>query len=236
MHAVPVPVEDVVGDGRWMSQHQRFLIQAKGREPEVVFIGDSIIQLMRFSSHYKSFLEPMHCLNFGIGSDQTQHVLWRIINGELDCVQPKVIVLEVGTNNHDHSADQVVGGIMEIVRVTQDKQPSAQLIVMGIPPRGEKPNPVREKIATINKDLLKKLSGTPNVTFINIEPSMFINEDGLISHKDMYDYLHMTDDGYKKFCEPLQEEIQNLSQNFIKVENISQDMQSINEVLASDTP
>lgn len=106
----------------------------------------------------------------------------------------------------------------------------------GIPPRGEKPNPVREKIAKINSELVQKLNGIPNVTFINIEPSMFLNDDGHISHKDMYDYLHMTDAGYQKFCEPLHEEIQNLSQNFVKVENISQDMQSINEVLASDTP
>jgi len=32
---------------------------------------------------------PLHCLNFGIGSDQTQHVLWRVQNGELDNFQPK---------------------------------------------------------------------------------------------------------------------------------------------------
>ena len=35
-------------------------------------------------------LEPLHSLNFGIGGDQTQHVLWRIENGELEYITPKV--------------------------------------------------------------------------------------------------------------------------------------------------
>jgi len=36
---------------------------------------------------------PLHCLNFGIGSDQTQHVLWRVQNGELDNFSPKASFL-----------------------------------------------------------------------------------------------------------------------------------------------
>lgn len=60
-----------------------------------------------------------------------------------------------------------------------------------------------------------------NVSFLNIDPSMFVRENGLISYKDMYDYLHLTKAGYQKLCEPLLEEIQNVLQVFMKVENTS---------------
>ena len=33
---------------------------------------------------------PLHSLNFAIADDQTQHVLWRLQNGELDNIEPKV--------------------------------------------------------------------------------------------------------------------------------------------------
>lgn len=35
--------------------------------------------------------EPLHCLNFGIGGDQTQNILWRLNNGELETLEPKVM-------------------------------------------------------------------------------------------------------------------------------------------------
>ena len=60
-----------------------------------------------------------------------------------------------------------------------------------------------------------------NASFLNTDPSMFVRENGLISHTDMYDYLHPTNVGYQKLCDPLLEEIQNLLQVFMKVENTS---------------
>ncbi|CAC5400669.1 PAFAH1B2_3 [Mytilus coruscus] len=203
----PKQVEDVQGDGRWISQHKRFMLEAKEREPEVVFIGDSLIQHMQFSEIWVKMFQPLHSLNFGIGGDQTQHVLWRVENGEMDDVQPKVVVLLVGTNNYDHTDKEVTEGILAIVKAIQERQSQVQIIVLGIPPRGEKPNPLREKISKINEGLSSKLSSTPNITFLNADFSAFINSEGLIDSKDMYDYLHFTNEGYRKFCEPLVEEI-----------------------------
>lgn len=217
----PTQLIDEQGDGRWMSQHNRFIYESKEREPDIVFVGDSLILHMQFSEIWVKMFQPLHCLNFGIGGDQTQHVLWRVENGEMDSVQPKVIVLLVGTNNHGHTAEQVTDGIMAIVKAIQDRQKDAQLIVMGIPPRGEKPNELRDKIKKINENLSSKLKNKPNVTFLNAEFSVFLNSEGHIDPADMYDYLHFTNEGYRKFCEPLVEEVQNLLQTFIKVENTS---------------
>ncbi|CAH1797599.1 unnamed protein product [Owenia fusiformis] len=220
---VPTPVQDVQGDNRWMSMHNRFVAQGKRREVEVLFIGDSLVQQLQFSPVWEKMFVPLHCLNFGIGKDETQHVLWRLQNGELDSLSPKVVVLLVGTNNHDHSADQVVEGILAIVNTIEEKQPEAQTVVVGIPPRGQNPNKLREKITKINQSLASKLSNEPRAVFVNVDAGLFVNSDGEISHRDMYDYLHFTAQGYQKLCEPILEEVQNLLKTFVKVESTSFD-------------
>lgn len=72
-------------------QHNRFLLDTKEKEPDVVFIGDSLIQRLVHTEMWNNFFAPMHALNFGIGGDLIQNVLWRIENGELDHINPKVI-------------------------------------------------------------------------------------------------------------------------------------------------
>lgn len=232
----PKPVDDVQGDGRWMSQHKRFVDETKEKEPEIVFIGDSLIQQIANTELWKKLFEPLHCLNFGIGGDQTQNILWRIQNGEMDCIEPKVVVLLAGTNNYDHTAEQVAEGLMEIVSAVQHKQPKTQIVVMGIPPRGENPNPLREKVAKINSIVSDQLSSIPNATFLATDPSLFVDKNDKISHTDMYDYLHLTTEGYQKICEPLLDTIQDLAQDFVKVENISLDSDSLAGDLATKAP
>lgn len=220
--AVPTAVEDAQGDGRWMSMHNRFINEAKEKEPEVLIVGDSIIQLLAQDQIWNKMFVPLHCLNFGIGGDQTQNVLWRLQNGELEDFSPKVIVIGVGTNNHGHSADQVAEGILAIFKTCQTKQPQAHVIVVGIPPRGQYENPLRKKLASINDTVCKQVCKWPNASFLDIEPNWFISPvDGSISHHDMYDYLHLTHQGYLKIVEPLLEEIQTILKNFLAADALS---------------
>uniref|UniRef100_A0A3B3ZEJ9 Platelet-activating factor acetylhydrolase IB subunit alpha2 n=1 Tax=Periophthalmus magnuspinnatus TaxID=409849 RepID=A0A3B3ZEJ9_9GOBI len=154
--AVPKPVEDVQGDARWISQHTRFVQECKDAEPDVLFIGDSMIQLMQQYDIWRELFSPLHALNFGIGGDTTCNVLWRLQNGELENISPKVVVLWVGTNNHEHTAEQVAGGVMAIAQFLATRLPKAKIIVLGLLPRGERPNLLREKNATVNS-LLRSL-------------------------------------------------------------------------------
>lgn len=71
-------------------QHNRFLSDAKGKDGDVIFIGDSILQALEHTEVWNQWFAPLHCLNFSIYKDQTQNVLWRIRNGELDHVDPRV--------------------------------------------------------------------------------------------------------------------------------------------------
>jgi platelet-activating factor acetylhydrolase IB subunit beta/gamma len=220
--AIPDIVEDSQGDGRWMSMHNRFMAEAREKEPEVVLIGDTHIQRLAHNEIWDKMFVPLHCLNFGIGSDQTQNVLWRVQNGELDNFSPKVIVVGVGTHNYQHSVEQVVEGILAIVDTCHEKQPQAEVLVMGIPPRGQFPNPVREKISAINQLLAGRLHGMPSTTFFHVDPSLFVSaSDGTISHHDLYDYLHLSRTGIHKLAEPLLEEIEMLLKNFLTADSAS---------------
>uniref|UniRef100_A0A672PN40 Platelet-activating factor acetylhydrolase IB subunit alpha2 n=1 Tax=Sinocyclocheilus grahami TaxID=75366 RepID=A0A672PN40_SINGR len=106
---------------------------------------------------WRELFSPLHALNFGIGGDTTCNVLWRLQNGELENIRPRVVVLWVGTNNHEHTADQVAGGILAIAQLVMTHLPKSKIIVLGLLPRGEFPNPLREKNAAVNNLLRASL-------------------------------------------------------------------------------
>ncbi|KAG9265338.1 platelet-activating factor acetylhydrolase IB subunit beta [Astyanax mexicanus] len=200
--ANPEPVEDVQGDARWMSQHNRFVQECKDAEPDVLFVGDSMVQLMQQQEVWKELFSPLHVLNFGIAGDTTCNVLWRLQNGELHNIKPKVVVVWVGTTNYQHTAEQVSGGVMEIVQLLINQIPHTKIILLGLLPRGERQNPLREKNAKVNDLLRASASRLSSVQLLDLS-SDFTHSDGTISSRDMFDYLHLTSAGYRKVARPL---------------------------------
>ncbi|RXG53459.1 Platelet-activating factor acetylhydrolase IB subunit beta [Armadillidium vulgare] len=135
--------------------HNRFVSQAREMEPDVLFVGDSLIANLQSTDLWEKWFVPMHSLNFGIGGDQTQNVLWRLHNGELECLKPKAVVILVGTNNHSNTAEEVAEGVMEICNTVREKQPQAYIIALTIPPRGQKHNSLREKNNKVNAMIIE---------------------------------------------------------------------------------
>lgn len=96
------------------------------------------------------------------------------------------------------------------------------VLSQGVPPRGQFANPLREKIERLNELLSDRIPSLPNAQFFPVEPSLFVSAvDGSISRADMHDFLHFTDAGYRKFVEPLLEEIQTLLKNFMTADTLS---------------
>lgn len=87
----------------------------------------------------------MHCLNFSIRDDRTENTLWRIHNGVLDNVKPKIVVVHVGTNNVDNSPQEITEGLVTVVYAIRDRLPDAYIILPTLLPRGQQPNKLREK-------------------------------------------------------------------------------------------
>ncbi|XP_076831841.1 platelet-activating factor acetylhydrolase IB subunit alpha2-like [Brachyhypopomus gauderio] len=200
--ATAEPVDDVQGDGRWTSQHNRFVQECKDAEPDVLFVGDSMVQQMKHQEVWRAFFSPLHALNFGIAGDTTCNVLWRLRNGELQNIRPKVVVVWVGTSNYQHTAGQVAGGLMAIVQLLINQLPHTKVIVLGLLPRGERQNPLREKNAEVNRILRTALPRLGPAQFLDLS-SEFVHSDGTVSPRDMFDYLHLTASGYRIVAKPL---------------------------------
>ena len=195
---------------RDVARHKQFLEIAKKGGVEVVFIGDSITQGWGNNAAWKKNFEPLKAANFGIGGDQTGHVLWRITDGhEIDKLNPKVAVIMIGTNNTGgHSAGQIAGGIKAIVARLREKQPQLHILLLGVFPRGEKPNPQREKLAAVNA-AIAKLDDGKMVHYLDIGPK-FMQADGTITKEIMPDYLHLSAKGYDIWAEAIDAKVAEL--------------------------
>lgn len=87
---IAAPFPDTEGDERWICIHKRFLSECREKDPDVIFLGDCIFETLQDTETWYQYFAPLHCLNFSIRNDRTENVLWRVENGELDNVKPKV--------------------------------------------------------------------------------------------------------------------------------------------------
>jgi lysophospholipase L1-like esterase len=207
-------------DAGWKKRHEGFVAMAKKGGVDLLFLGDSITDLWGGEGHrdasqggeiFRQEFEPLKAANFGIGGDQTQHVLWRIQNGELDGIQPKVVMLMIGTNNTSrNTAEEIAEGVTAIVKEIHKRSPSTKVLLLGIFPRGEKPNNrQRDKIKQVNAIIARLEDRGKTVRYLDLG-NKFLEPDGTISRKIMYDALHLTEEGYQIWADAVKGPIKEL--------------------------
>ncbi|MBL8800317.1 MAG: GDSL family lipase [Planctomycetia bacterium] len=186
--------------------HESYVEIAKKGDVEVLFLGDSITAGWRGAGKdvWAKHFEPLKAANFGIGGDRTQHVLWRILNGELDGIKPKIAVLMIGTNNSGaDSATDIAEGVTEIVKTIHKKSPSTKVLLLAVFPRGKMlPNSQNDKLIEVNKTLAKLDDGGKTVRFLDIGPK-FLGEDKQLPKDIMPDFLHLSPKGYEIWAEAI---------------------------------
>jgi len=199
--------------GWWLARHERKLEEAK-QGADIVFLGDSITQGWETAGKnvWREHFSAKRALNLGFGGDSTQHVIWRLAHGELDGVNPKVVVLHLGTNNARHSEatpEQIAEGIRAIIETIHAKAPSAKVLLHAIFPRGLNANdPWRKRCIEINKHL-PALADGQRVRLLDIG-SVFTNADGTISKDIMPDLLHLSAKGYAGWAAALDPELKTM--------------------------
>jgi lysophospholipase L1-like esterase len=197
--------EPVPRQGNWMNAHEKFLDRARQGNIDLLFLGDSITTGWAGGGKdiWQRSYAPSNAANFGIGGDRTQHVLWRIENGEVDGIKPKVAVLMIGTNNSgSNTADEIADGVKLIVRRLREKLPDTKILLLGVFPRGEKPNPTRDKLAEVNEKIAS-LNDGKMITYLDIG-KQFLNDDGTLSKEIMPDFLHLTPKGYQIWADAME--------------------------------
>lgn len=210
---IPVPRTDPNS----LLAHQQLLAKAKEGRIDVYFEGDSITRRWG-ATDYPQLLENWtrnffgwNAADFGWGADRVENILWRLENGELDGVNPKVIVLLAGTNDVgnklppggiDAAADNVTRGLRAVVDVMQSKAPDAVIILMGIFPRNDNMD-VMPEIDCINANLAKMADGR-KIRYLNIN-NRLADADGRLYEGMMNaaDKLHPTVNGYQVWADAL---------------------------------
>ncbi len=191
--------------------HVQLLEKAKAGGISVYFLGDSITRRWGatdypdFLAHWKQNFHGWNVADFGWGGDTTQNILWRLQNGELDGVNPNVIVLLAGTNNvgkepgDDAKVADVTRGVTALVNLCREKAPGATIILMGILPRND--GPVVPIIDRINANLAKLADGK-TVRYLNINDRL-ADAQGRLFDGMTVDQLHLSLKGYQVWANAL---------------------------------
>jgi lysophospholipase L1-like esterase len=202
-------------DKNSQTAHEQLLEKAKKGRIDVYFAGDSITRRWG-ATDYPDFLENWkknfhgwNAANFGWGGDAVQNVLWRLHNGELDKVNPKIIVVMAGTNNvgttvpaggDEAKMADIVKGLKAVLDVCREKAPDSVVILMGITPRNDNP----AVMPTINKvnERLAKLADGKKVRYLNINDKL-ADKDGKLLEGMSPDRLHLSAKGYQVWADAL---------------------------------
>jgi lysophospholipase L1-like esterase len=189
----------------WVNRHAAAAALMRERRPEIVMLGDSITHFWGGEPDdgrrtgvvaWDRLFAGRRVVNLGYGWDRTENVLWRLTHGEFEGVSPKVVVVMIGTNNVGRNTpDEIAAGIQAICALIHERSPSTRILLLGIFPRGERPNPARESVSEVNRRIAA-LDGQYGISYHDIG-AVLVSADGTIATDVMGDFLHPTAKGYE---------------------------------------
>jgi lysophospholipase L1-like esterase len=169
---------------------------------DVVFIGDSIIDYFDKAIWEQDFA-PLHAVNFGISGNTTENVLWRLQHGELEGYHAKLFVIMIGTNNaRANRPPEVAEAITAITDLILATQPQARILLLGIFPKGAKPNAQRSNNDQVNARIAKLDDGR-KIIYRDLGPC-FLEADHATLRADLFvDTTHPNAAGYRVWADAL---------------------------------
>ena len=195
-----------------MKRHDSFNIRVAKGNVDLVFIGDSITQGWegRGKGVWAKFYGKRNTVNLGIGGDRTQHVIWRLDNGNLKDISPKAAVIMIGTNNAgSNTSKEIADGVTAIVKQIRTKSPKTQILLLGVFPRGTNNADKRRQVNEGANAIFKKLADGKHVHYLDIGPK-FLEKDGTLTRKIMPDLLHLSEAGYTIWAESIEAKLKEL--------------------------
>jgi hexosaminidase len=193
----------------WPTRHREIIERNRNVKPDIIFLGDSITHYWAGeptapkswgAAAWASLFAGYTVTNMGCGWDRTENVLWRLRNGELDGISPKLAIVLIGTNNLAvrNTPREIYWGVQAIVDEVHSRCPAARVLVVGLLPRKSRFASTPERV----NNLLATLNDRPYVRFFNVNYSL-VDEDGR-RRGDLYgDGVHVNAGGYAAIAEAL---------------------------------
>jgi lysophospholipase L1-like esterase len=179
--------------------HARYVAAAARDAIDVLLVGDSITYQWSTSPLWESALAPLRAANFGVPGDGTREVLWRLANGELSGVAPKIVVLLIGSNDivGGDPPEAVRDGILAVISEIQRRLPTSHVLLVAILPTGGAL--VKWNDAIDRTNALVELARPRDVRWLDLGP-MLRGPDGAVPRSAMADGQHLTPLGYERWA------------------------------------
>lgn len=198
----------------WGPRHEEKLKRIQEGDVGLLMIGDSITHGWETTGKiiWDEFYSERNTANLGFSGDRTEHVIWRLQNGEVDDISPKLAVLMIGTNNtglRQDPAEDTAMGIQHIIKELVSRVPDIKVLLLAIFPRGsnaDDPGRVRNK--EINA-IISKYADSKSVFYLNLNEK-FLAADGTLPKSVMPDLLHPNVEGYRIWAEAMEPMIRRL--------------------------
>lgn len=200
------------GDQGWKNRQEQINARAKQGNVDLIFIGDSITQgwMGAGKDVWEKRYGKRNAMNAGIGGDRTQHVLYRLDNGNLEGLKPKAAVIMIGTNNSGtDTSENIAAGVKAIVTKLRDKTPETKIVLLGIFPRGADASDAKRKVNIGANQLIKSVEDGENVFYLDISDK-FLGADGTLSKEIMPDLLHLSPQGYEIWADSIESKVADL--------------------------
>ena len=193
-------------DKWWTDRHENMNKRVAQGNVDMLLIGDSITHAWETGGKevWEEFYAPRNAVNLGISGDRTQHVLWRLDNGNIDGISPKLAMLMIGTNNSgDNTPEEIADGVKLIVEKLRKQLPETKILVLGIFPRGADNNDPRRQVNMKANEIIAKLADGDMVEYLDISDA-FLTDDGTLSKEVMPDLLHPVAGSYRTWAEAVE--------------------------------
>jgi lysophospholipase L1-like esterase len=161
---------------------------------DLIFIGDSIVHAWELEGEdaWHTHFGHLTTLNLGYAGDRTEHVLWRIENGEIDNIEASYVVLLIGTNNAGHRHDkpsEIADGIKRIIATITKKIPHCKIILTALFPRSRNKHKRMRRAVDETNDIICTLANSHPIIWFDINQH-FLDDTGVLHESVMPDLLH----------------------------------------------
>ena len=195
-----------------MTRHESFNKRVAEGNVDLVFIGDSITQGWEGAGKgvWAEYYGKRNAVNLGISGDRTQHVIWRLDNGNFKDITPKAAVIMIGTNNSgSNTSQEIADGVTKIVEQIRKKSPKTKILLLAVFPRGANKDDGRRKVNQGANQIFAKLDDGKHIHYLDIGKA-FLDDDQTLPREIMPDLLHLSPQGYEIWAKSIEAKLASL--------------------------